>query len=121
LLVHTYDILGQVWLIAFFAIMAATPLAILTLGIVNFVRAVTRRGTIVLQTVAAIAAWTVLTGVLFMVFMMVVFEFPYPMSRADELKSTAVFLIGCLIYAAVGGLLVYWTKHQAKLSATVGR
>lgn len=118
---HANDIIGQILLVAFFAIMIAIPLAILTLGIVNFVRAITRRGTIVLQVLVAIAAWTVLTYLLFLVFIMVVFSLPYPLSHTDELKSTAVFLIGCLIYAAVGALLVYWTRRQAKLSAIAAR
>jgi len=101
--------------------MAATPLAILTLAIINFIRGATRRATIVLQALVAVAAWTILTYVLFMLFIVIVFSFPYPLSGSDELKSTGLFLLGCAVYTAIGALLVYWTKRQAKLSATVTR
>lgn len=113
---HANDIVGEILLVAFFVIMAATPLAILTFGIINFVRAQTRRSTIVLQGLMAIAAWTILSYVIFMLFIVIVFSFPYPLSTADELKSTGLFLLGCAIYTAVGALLVFWTKRQARLS-----
>jgi len=114
---HANDIIGEILLVAFFVIMAATPLAILTLAIINFIRAATRRATIVLQALVAVAAWTILTYVLFMLFMVIVFSFPYPLSGNDEFKSTGLFLLGCAVYTAIGALLVYWTKRQAKLSA----
>ncbi|HYJ87030.1 MAG TPA: hypothetical protein VEW46_13300 [Pyrinomonadaceae bacterium] len=42
------DIIGQIYLVVFFFVMAATPLAILILRTINFVRALGRCGTIVL-------------------------------------------------------------------------
>jgi hypothetical protein len=118
---HANDIIGQILIVAFFVIMAATPLAILTLAIINFIRAITRRGTIVLQALVAIAAWTILTYALVMLFIVIVFSLPYPLSSMDELKSTGLFVICCAVYTVVGALLVYWTKRQAKLSAGVSR
>jgi hypothetical protein len=43
------DIVGGILLIVFFVLMGGVPLAVVTLGIINSIRAVTRRGTIVLQ------------------------------------------------------------------------
>jgi hypothetical protein len=51
-----------------------------------------------------------------MIFIMAVFSLPYPQSRADEVKSTAIFLVSSLIYAAAGAALIYWTRAQARLS-----
>ncbi len=96
--------------------MGAVPLAILVLGIMNFVRALARRGTIVLQALAALAIWTFLTYVIVMILIVVIFSLPYPLSPANELKSTAVFIVACLIYVAAGAALVFWTKRQAQLS-----
>lgn len=47
------DIIGQVSLVVAFVIMTGVPLTILTLGTLNFIRAITRRGTIVLQALTA--------------------------------------------------------------------
>lgn len=112
------DILGQVLLVVFFVIMGGIPLGILVIGILNFARATTRRGTIVLQALASLVIWTFLSYVVVMIFIMVVFSFPYPLSRANELKSTAIFFAGCLIYTAPGAALIYWTKRQKNLSRT---
>jgi hypothetical protein len=102
--------------VAFFVIMGAVPLSILVLAVLNFARALTRRVTIVLQALVALGLWIFLTYVIVMIFIVVVFSLPYPLSQADELKSTVVFIVACLIYAAAGGALIYWTKAQAKLS-----
>src|SRR5207248_1749661 len=64
------DVLGQIWVIAFFAVMGATPLAILLLGILNFVRDSINRTKIVLQAVGALAIWTFLTFIIVMIFFM---------------------------------------------------
>ena len=112
LLKQAHDIIGLVFIYAAFAIMAAVPLVILILGTFNFVRAATRRGTIVLQALAAIVIWIFLTYVIVMILIVIIFSLPYPLSTADELKSTAVFIIGCVIYSAVGAGLILWTKAQ---------
>lgn len=96
--------------------MAATPLAILVLAVVNFIRASSRRGTIALQALASLAVWVMLTFGLIMILMVIIFSFKYPLSPADELKSTGVFIIGTVIYVAVGAALIYWTKRQSALS-----
>ena len=57
LLRQANDIIGQVFLVAAFFIMTGVPLAILLLGVVNFIRAANRRGTIVLQALTAIGVW----------------------------------------------------------------
>jgi hypothetical protein len=96
--------------------MGAVPLTILVLGTINFIRALTRRGTIVLQILAALVIWAFLTYAIAMILIVIIFSMPYPLSPANEFKSTAVFLVGCFIYIAIGAGLVYWTKRQAKLS-----
>lgn len=113
------DIVGQILLVVFCVLMGGVPLAVLTLGIINSVRAVTRRGTIVLQVLAAMAVWIFLTYAIVMIVMVVIFSFKYPLSDADNLKSTAVAILATVIYAVVGSALIYWTRRQAKLSATV--
>ena len=96
--------------------MAVVPFAILILGTINFIRALTRRGTIVLQALAAIAIWIFLTYAIGMILIVIIFSLPYPLSTADEWTSTVVFIIGCVIYSAAGVALILWTKAQAKLS-----
>jgi protein-S-isoprenylcysteine O-methyltransferase Ste14 len=114
------NILGQVLAFAFFVVMGATPLAILALGIVNFTRERARRATIVLQALAAMAIWTVLTFFIVMIFFMTVFEYPAYRSRADDLKSTAIFVAGGVIYFLTAGVLIYWTKRQTKRMPAMG-
>ena len=115
------DIVGQILIGVFFVLMGGVPLAVVTLGIINSVRAVGRWGTIVLQVLVAMAVWIVLTCAIVMICMVIIFSFKYPLSDADNLKSTAVAILGTVVYAAVGAALIYWTRRQAKLSATIGR
>ena len=98
--------------------MCATPLAILVLGILNFIRALSRRGTIVLQALASLVLWIMLTYGLVLYFMMLVFEAEYPTTQVAEWKNTGWFVLGGLIYSLAGAALVYWTRRQAKLSRT---
>jgi hypothetical protein len=115
------DIVGGILLVIFFVLMGGVPLAVVILGIINSIRAVTRQGTIVLQVLAAMAVWIFLTYAIAMIVIVIIFSFKYPLSDADNLKSTAVVIVGNVIYAAVGAALIYWTRRQAKLSAAVGR
>jgi cytochrome b561 len=109
------DILAQIFIIVFFVVMGGIPLTVWVLGTINFVRATTRRGTIVLQVLVSMAAWVILTYALVMIFVVVIFSMPYPLSRANEFKSTAFFIAGCFVYMAVGALLIHWTRRQAAL------
>jgi hypothetical protein len=111
-----HDIVGQVILVALFLVMCATPLSILVLGVMNFVRAMSRRGTIVLQVLVSLILWIFLTYALVLVFMMLVFSVEYPVSPAQEWKTTGWFTLGGVIYALAGAALVYWTRRQAQLS-----
>lgn len=113
---HANDIVGQILLVAFAIIMGGVPLSLLVLGVINFVRATSRRGTIVLQALAALVIWAFLTYAIILIFMVIIFSLPYPLSPADEVKSNGVVLMGALVYAAIGAALIYWTKVQAKLS-----
>lgn len=100
--------------------MAITPLIILVLGIVNFRRDKMRQAAIILQAVAALAIWTILSFVIVMIFFMTVFEYPAYRSQADNLKSTAIFLDGGFFYFLVAGVLIYWTKRQTKRMPGMG-
>jgi phosphotransferase system glucose/maltose/N-acetylglucosamine-specific IIC component len=100
--------------------MVITPLVILVLGIVNFRRDKLRQGVIALQAVAALAVWTILSFATVMIFFMTVFEYPAYRSQADNLKSTAIFVVGGLFYFLVGGVLIFWTKRQTKRTPGMG-
>lgn len=97
--------------------MGGIPLAILILGTLNFVRAVTRHVTIVMQVLASILIWGFLTYAVVMIFIVVIYSVPYPLSPANELKTTGFFILGCFFYAAAGAGLIYWTKRQRQLSS----
>ena len=114
------DILGQVFFVLFFAVMVITPLVILVLGIVNFRRDKLRQGVIVLQALAALAVWIILSFAIVMIFFMTIFEYPAYRSQADNLKSTAIFVVGGLFYFLVGGVLIYWTKRQTRARPAAG-
>jgi len=98
--------------------MGATPLAILIIGTINFVRALSRRGTIVLQVLASLVLWIFLTYGIVLIFMMMVFNASYPSSTTDDWKMTGWFILAGLIYTIAGAALVYWTKGQVNLSQT---
>lgn len=117
---HAADILGQIFFVLFVAVMVITPLVILVLGIVNFRRDTMRQGVIVLQAVAALAVWTILSFSLVMIFFMTVFQFPAYRSQADSLKSTVIFVAGYLVYFLVSGVLIFWTKRQTKRMPGMG-
>jgi predicted cobalt transporter CbtA len=115
------DIIGQILLVVLFVVMGGMPLGVLVLGVINFIRAETRRGTIVLQILASLLIWTFFTYALVLILMVVIFSYEYPISPNDEIKTNAIVLIGTVIYAAVGAALIYWTRRQAKLSTAVRR
>jgi protein-S-isoprenylcysteine O-methyltransferase Ste14 len=112
------EVLSLILFIVFLVIMVGTPLVILVLGIVNFRRDRMRQAKSALQALAALGIWGFLTFVIVMINLMIPFTVHYPISRSDELKETAVFLVGGLIYALAGGALIYWTKRQRKHSQT---
>lgn len=117
---HAADILGQIFFVLFFAVMVITPLIILVLGIVNFTRDKLRQGVIILQAVAALAVWIILSFAMVMIFFMTVFEFPAYRSQSDNLKSTVIFVVGGLVYFVVSGVLIFWTKRQTKRMPAMG-
>ena len=114
------DILGQILIVAFFAVMVITPFVIVVLGIVNLSRDKLRQAGRVVQAVAALAIWGVLSFVIVMVFFMTVFSYPVNSSPSNEIKANAIYITGCLIYFVVGGALIYWTKRQTKRMPSVG-
>ena len=102
--------------------MGLTPLAIVALGILNYIRGA-RRTEIVVQALASLVIWTILTVTIVMIFFMTVFEYPAYRSGSDEMKSNAIFVGGSLIYFLVSGVLVfwsYWTKRKTKRMPGMG-
>jgi hypothetical protein len=114
------DILGQILLIVFFAVMVITPLAIVVLGIVNLTREKLRQGVIILQAVASLVVWIILTFALIMIFFMSVFQYPAYKSQANEVISTAIFVGGSLIYFLVSAVLIFWTRRQTRRMPAMG-
>jgi len=114
------DILGQISVFLFFAVMVITPLVILVLSIVNFMRDKLRQGAIILQAVAALAIWTILSFVIVMIFFMTVFEYPAYRSQADNLKSTVIFTAGGLFYFLMSAVLIFWTRRQTRRMPGMG-
>ena len=110
---RTNDIVGQTLLVAFFVIAGATPLLIVFLSVMNFVRNAPRRVAITLKAIGALIIWSILTFTSIMVFIMIVFSYPVP-SEADSLKLNAVFALQSLIYLVIGVVLVYWMKRQSR-------
>jgi hypothetical protein len=100
--------------------MGITPLAILVLGILNFTRDRARRTAIVVQALAALVIWTILTVTILAIFFMTVFEYPVYRSHEDEMKSTIIFVGGSLVYLFISGLLIFWTKIQTKRMPGMG-
>jgi len=109
------DLLGQILFVLFFAAMAITPLVILVLGIVNLRRDKLHQGVIILQAVAALAVWTILSFSLVMIFFMAVFEYQH-----NEPIGNVIYVGGCLIYFLVAAVLIFWTKRQTKRMPGMG-
>jgi Na+/H+ antiporter NhaC len=114
------DILGQILLVAFFAVMVITPLVILVLGIVNCRRDKMRQVKSVLQLLGALAIWIFLTFVIVMIFFMTVFSYPVNSSRSNELIANSIYFGGSFVYFLVGVVLIYWTKRQTKRMPAMG-
>jgi hypothetical protein len=120
LLRHVSDIVGQILVLLFFAVMVITPLVILVLGIVNFRRDQLHQGVMVLQAAAALAVWTILSIATFMIFIMITFEPPKYNSHPSEALSNAIFIGGILIYFLVSAVLIFWTKRQTRRMPGMG-
>jgi len=114
------NILGQVFTALFLAVMVITPLIILVLGIINFRRDQIRQGMIILQAVAALVIWGILSFAIVGIFFMTVFQYPAYRSQADNLASTAIFVVGGFFYFLVAAVLIFWTKRQTKRMPAMG-
>jgi hypothetical protein len=120
LLRHFNDIVGQILVLLFFAVMVVTPLVILVLGIVNLKRDKLHQGVTILQAVAALAVWTILSISTVTIFIMITFEPPKYSSQPSEVLSNAIFIGGILIYCLVSAVLIFWTKRQTKRMPAMG-
>ena len=117
---HVNDVLGQILVLLFFAVMVITPLVILVLGIVNLRRDKLHQGVMALQAVAALAVWTILSIATVTIFIMVTFEPPTYKSHPSEALSNAIYVGGILIYFLVSAVLIFWTKRQTKRMPAMG-
>jgi uncharacterized membrane protein YedE/YeeE len=100
--------------------MVITPLVIMVLGIVNLSRDKLHQGVIVLQAVAALAVWTILSFAIVMVFIMVTFEPPTYKSQPNPMLSEAIYVGGILIYFLVSAVLIFWTRRMTKRMPGMG-
>lgn len=114
------NILGEVSFVLYFAVMVITPLVIVVLGIMNVRRDKLQQGVSILQAVAALAIWTILSIATLTIFFMTVFEYPAYRSQRDNLKSTVIFVAGGLIYFLVAGILIFWTKRTTRRMPGMG-
>ena len=112
---RTSDVFGQISVLLFFAVMAITPLVILVLGIVNLTRDKLHQGVIILQAVAALAVWAILSFAIVMIFIMITFEPP-----TNKLLSEAIYVGGILIYFLVSAILIFWTRRMTKRMPGMG-
>jgi len=99
----------------FFAVMVITPLLIVVLGIVNLTRDKLHQGVIILQAVAALIVWTILTVAIVSAFIMVTFEPP-----KNKVLTDVVFGGGILIYFLVSAVLIFWTRRMTKRMPPMG-
>jgi amino acid transporter len=114
------DILGQILLVAFFAVMFITPLVVVVLSIVNFRRDKVRQVKTVFQSLGALAIWVFLTFVMVMIFFMTVFSDPGNSSRANEWSANIIYFGGNLLYFLMGCVLIVWTRGQTKRMPPMG-
>jgi surface polysaccharide O-acyltransferase-like enzyme len=114
------DVLGQVLVLLFFAVMAITPLVILVLGIVNLSRDKLHQGVIILQAVAALVVWTILSIAVVTIFIMITFEPLTYKSQPSGALNNAVFVGGILIYFLVSAVLIFWTRRMTKRMPGMG-
>ena len=110
-----YDVFSQVMVLLFFAVIVITPLIILVLGIVNLTRDKLHQGVIILQAVAALAVWAILSFVIFMVFIMITFEPP-----TNKVLREAIYTGGISIYFLVSAVLIFWTRRMTKRMPPMG-
>jgi len=100
--------------------MAITPLIIIVLGIVNLSRDKLHQGVIILQAVAALAVWTILSFAIVMIFIMVTFEPLTYKSQPNQTLNNALFVGGILIYFLVSAVLIFWTRRMTKRMPGMG-
>jgi hypothetical protein len=109
-----------VLVLLFFAVMAITPLVILVLGILNLSRDKLHQGVIILQAVAALVVWTILSIAIVTIFVMVTFEPVTYKSQPNKALNDAVFVGGILIYFLVSTVLIFWTRRMTKRMPGMG-
>ena len=114
------NLLGEIFFILYFAVMAITPLVIVVLGIVNFRREKLQQGVNILQVAAALVIWTILSIATLSAFFMTVFSYPANTTRSNEIMNNVIFIGGGAIYFLVSAVLIFWTKRMTKRRPGLG-
>ena len=114
------NIIGEIFFVLYFAVMVITPLVIVVLGIVNITRDKQQQGVSILQAVAALVIWIILSVATFMAFIMTTFSYPVNTTRSNEVMSNVIFIGGGAIYFLVSAVLMFWTKRQTKRMPGMG-
>jgi hypothetical protein len=106
------DVFGIFILYTFAAVAVLLPLYVIVRSIVNFVRAMDGRGTIVLKAVVSLVVWVIISVTFMFIPFMLAFE---PGSKdpvvADRIM-TAVVIGLTIIYIVIALALVYWVRLQ---------
>lgn len=106
------DVFGIFILYTFAAVAVLLPLYVIVRSIVNFVRAMDGRGTIVLKAVVSLVVWLIISATFMFIPFMLAFE---PGSKdpvvADRIM-TAVVIGLTIIYIVIALALGYWVRLQ---------
>ena len=113
------DTIGIAMLYGSMFIAVATPLVVLALSVLNFVRAAQGKASIVLRALAILVIWAVLTFVFLTVYIMIVVSATQsaPSNKANDLKLTVIFALFMIVYTAVGACLIYWVRRTGRRQA----
>lgn len=106
------DILAMVILYTFGAVAVLLPLYVIIRSVINLVRAVDGRGTIVLKAVVSLAVWAFVSLVFVFIPFMYVFEPGTNDQAAANRNITIIAVVLTIIYIVIGLLLAYWVRLQ---------
>ena len=110
------DTAGVILLYGFFLMAGATPIILLALSVLNLIRSSRRWYLILVEVVAALVVWAVLTFGVFSALFVMAFSMPgNPSSRdAANIKMTVAFGFMWLAYGLAMAGLIYLLKRRAK-------
>lgn len=107
------DFVGQLTLFTFMTIGVLLPVFVIVQSIINLLRAIDGRGTIVLKALVVLVLWTILTTIFTAIPIMYVFEPGRGVDQATaNRRITIMTIVFTLIYLAAGLTFFYWVRPQ---------